>query len=173
MQASLSNLSGRDRTRLKMILTRIEQEQDYRKIGLIMDCGPMGFIRDVVRAERTTWKKCSLHSALYSYIQYKAAKLFCVFCVICHKKHQGEPELHLGLLEQDLDKGHRQGLFLRTGSSGHCIHYGPESILQRAGGVSNTLQAARNGTKPARNWPTAGGPWFVHGQGTWIFIIYS
>ena len=46
VQASLSNLSGRDRARLKMILTRIEQEQDYRKIGLIVDCGPMGFIRD-------------------------------------------------------------------------------------------------------------------------------
>ena len=44
------------------------------------------------------------------------------------------------------------------------MHYGRESILQRTGGESNTLQAARNGTKPARNWPAVGRPWFVHGH---------
>ena len=46
VQEALSNLSGRDRARLRMILIRIEQEQNYRTIGYTMDCRRVGFIRD-------------------------------------------------------------------------------------------------------------------------------
>ena len=57
--------------------------------------------------------------------------------------------------------------------NGHCMHYGLERIRKRTGRGSNTLQAARNGTKPERNWPMAGGQWFVHCQATWIFTGYA
>ena len=46
VQAALSNLSGRARARLKVILARIEQEQACRMTGLNIDGGAIGFIRD-------------------------------------------------------------------------------------------------------------------------------
>ncbi|CAE7278336.1 unnamed protein product [Symbiodinium sp. CCMP2592] len=51
MQTALANLSWANRTRIKLLLSRIEASQDYQRLGYVMHPGPVPEIRNVANGE--------------------------------------------------------------------------------------------------------------------------
>ena len=51
LQSALANLSWRDRTRIKILLFRIESAQDSERLGYVMHPGHVPKIRDAASGE--------------------------------------------------------------------------------------------------------------------------